>query len=161
MSLYGATPRLGKVTKGGNDIMSRHAGECFAEVVFESESGRYRCHWEQRRARKKPGEKLQTQKHKIADADSGTIIEDQIKKVSAVIEEKTGLDFDRFTRSVLLAQGDFDAFLKAEEGLHVGGTDVVCSPDGDTVEEGLCNPKPATCGPSLVHPRVSARMWGF
>lgn len=114
LALYGATPRLGKVTKGGNDIMSRHAGECFAEVVFESESGRYRCHWEQRRARKKPGEKLQTQKHEIADADSGKIIEDQIKKVSAVIEEKTGLDFDRFTRSVLLAQGDFDAFLKAE-----------------------------------------------
>ena len=31
-----------------------------------------------------------------------------------MIEEKTGMDFDRFTRSILLAQGGFDTFLKAD-----------------------------------------------
>lgn len=34
--------------------------------------------------------------------------------VSGVIEEKTGMDFDRFTRSILLAQGGFDTFLRAD-----------------------------------------------
>ena len=31
-----------------------------------------------------------------------------------MIEEKTGMDFERFTRSVLLAQGGFDTFLRAD-----------------------------------------------
>ena len=55
LALYGRTPRLNKVTKGGNEIMSRHTGECFAEVTFETQRGRYRCHWHQHRARRKPG----------------------------------------------------------------------------------------------------------
>ena len=43
LALYGATPRLGKVTKSDNEIMSRQKGECFAEVLFESQAGRFRC----------------------------------------------------------------------------------------------------------------------
>jgi len=67
LALYGATPRLGRITKSANEIMSRQTGECYAEVVFESQSGRYRCHWEQRKARKSPEGKLQDQEHNIAD----------------------------------------------------------------------------------------------
>ena len=36
LALYGATPRLDRVTKTTNEIMSRHTGECFAEVTFET-----------------------------------------------------------------------------------------------------------------------------
>ncbi len=114
LALYGATPRLGKITKNSNEIMSRQTGECYAEVVFESHAKRFRCHWEQRRARKKPDGKLQEQEHQIADAETGKIIESKKSKVVDVIEEKTGMDFDRFTRSILLAQGGFDTFLKAD-----------------------------------------------
>ena len=53
LALYGATPRLGKITKSGNEIMSRQTGECYAEVLFESQAGRFRCHWSQHRSRKK------------------------------------------------------------------------------------------------------------
>ena len=42
------------------------------------------------------------------------IIESQLRAVASTIEEKTGMDFDRFTRSILLAQGGFDTFLKAD-----------------------------------------------
>lgn len=59
LALYGRTPRLNKVTKSGNEIMSRQTGECFAEVTFETQTGRYRCHWSQHRARKKPAGELQ------------------------------------------------------------------------------------------------------
>jgi exonuclease SbcC len=58
LALYGETPRLGKITSSGNDILSRQTGECYAEVVFESQSGRYRCQWRQHRARKRPDGKL-------------------------------------------------------------------------------------------------------
>jgi len=114
LALYGATPRLGKITRSGNEIMSRQTGECYAEVVFESQAGRFRCHWEQRRSRKKADGALQIQEHQIADADTGKLIESKKSLVSGVIEEKTGMDFDRFTRSILLAQGSFDTFLKAD-----------------------------------------------
>ena len=114
LALYGATPRLGKITKSGNEIMSRQTGECYAEVLFESQAGRFRCHWEQRRARKKAEGSLQDQEHQIADDATGKPIETKKSLVGGIIEEKTGMDFDRFTRSILLAQGGFDTFLKAD-----------------------------------------------
>lgn len=116
LALYGRTPRLNKVTKSGNEIMSRQTGECFAEVIFESQMGRYLCHWSQHRARKKPGGELQPPRHEIADADSGQVLETKIFEVAKTIEKSTGMDFDRFTRSMLLAQGGFDSFLKADSG---------------------------------------------
>ena len=113
LALYGRTPRLNKVTKSGNEIMSRQTGDCFAEVTFETQAGRYRCHWSQHRARKKPNGELQPPKHEIANADSGEIIEAKIRGVAEQIEAATGMDFDRFSRSMLLAQGGFAAFLQA------------------------------------------------
>ena len=113
LALYGRTPRLNKVTKSGNEIMSRQTGECFAEVTFETQTGRFRCHWSQHRARKKPDGELQAPKHEIANADSGEISETKIRGVAYQIEAATGMNFDRFTRSMLLAQGSFAAFLQS------------------------------------------------
>ena len=113
LALYGRTPRLSKITKSSNEIMSRHSGECFAEITFETPAGQFRCHWSQHRARKKASGDLQSPKHEIADALSGHIIEAQIRKVAERIEAITGMDFERFTLSMLLAQGSFAAFLQA------------------------------------------------
>ena len=113
LALYGSTPRLNKVTKGGNEIMSRQTGECFAEVTFETGKGRYRCHWSQRRAHKKPDGELQQARHEIADAESGRVLESKINQVGEFIETVTGMDFGRFTQSMLLAQGGFAVFLQA------------------------------------------------
>ena len=114
LALYGRTPRLGKVTKSENEVLSRRTGECFAEVTFETQSGRYRCHWSQRRSRRRPDGELQAPKHEIARADSGEILDSRVKGVAEQIEAVTGMDFDRFTRSMLLAQGGFAAFLQAD-----------------------------------------------
>ena len=113
LALYGATPRLGKITKSSNEIISRHTGLCFAEVEFSTTKGTYRCHWSQHRSRNKANGELQQPKHEIADALSGTILESRIRNVAAKVEDVTGMDFDRFTRSTLLAQGGFAAFLQA------------------------------------------------
>ena len=114
LALYGRTPRLRNISKTSNEIMSRQTGECFAEVIFETNAGKYRCHWSQHRARKKAEGELQSPKHEIADVISGKIIEAKIRGVAEKIEKVTGMDFDRFTRSMLLAQGGFAAFLQAD-----------------------------------------------
>jgi exonuclease SbcC len=112
LALYGSTPRLGKVTQSGNEIMSRQTGECTAEVEFSTESGAYRCSWSQHRTRKKPGGLLQPPKRELSLL-TGQILADSVKEVEAKVEEITGMDAERFTRSMLLAQGKFDAFLQA------------------------------------------------
>jgi len=113
LGLYGRTPRLDKVTKTSNEIMSRQTGECFAEVTFETQKGRFRSHWSQRRAKKRPDGELQQAKHEVADADSEAVLESKINRVGDFIEKVTGMDFERFTRSMLLAQGGFAVFLQA------------------------------------------------
>ncbi len=114
LALFGQTVRLGRITKSGNEIMSRGTGECMAEIVFSCSKGTYRCTWYQHRARKKPDGNLAEAAHEISDYTSGTIIETKKSKVKDVIIEKTGMDFTQFTRSMLLAQGSFDTFLKAD-----------------------------------------------
>ena len=113
LALYGQTPRLDRITQGDNEIMSRQTGECFAEIDFETAKGRFRCHWSQHRSRRLADGQLQSPKHEIAEADSGIILESKLKAVAAKVEDVTGMDFDRFTRSMLLAQGGFAAFLQA------------------------------------------------
>jgi len=113
LALYGRTPRLGKVTKTNNHVMTRHTGECSAEVIFESQKGRFVCHWNQRRARNKPDGELQSPQHEISRADTMEILASKIGLVQEIVEEVTGMNYDQFTRSILLAQGGFAAFLQA------------------------------------------------
>lgn len=113
LALYGQTPRLGKITANSNELMSRHTGECSAEAVIAAGGRRYRVFWGQKRARGRAGGKLQAARHEIADADSGAILEDKLSRTPQAVEALTGLDFDRFVRAVLLAQGQFAAFLHA------------------------------------------------
>ncbi|MCD6534770.1 MAG: chromosome segregation protein SMC [Deltaproteobacteria bacterium] len=113
LALYGRTPRLKLISKNSNEIMSRQTGECFAEVTFATQAGQFRAHWSQHRARKKSDGNLAESKHEISELKSGRILESKKRNVAAAIEKKTGMDFDRFTRSMLLAQGGFAAFLQA------------------------------------------------
>jgi exonuclease SbcC len=112
LALYGSTPRLDKITSA-NEIMSRQTGECFSEVVFETPAGRFRCHWSQQRARKRVDGRLQDARHEISNADTGEVLHAKLKDVAAEVESVTGMDFTRFTRTMLLAQGGFAAFLQA------------------------------------------------
>lgn len=112
LALYGSTPRLDKITTA-NEIMSRRTGDCFAEVVFETPAGRFRCHWSQQRARKRVDGKLQDARHEISNADTGEVLHAKLKDVAAEVESVTGMDFTRFMRTMLLAQGGFAVFLQA------------------------------------------------
>ena len=109
-ALYGRTHRL----KNPNDLMSRHTGESLCEVEFEIKGKLYRSSWNQKRAFKKPDGKFQNAKMELYNITEEKLIATQ-KKVPAQIENLSGLDFDRFMQSMMLAQGSFDAFLKAKE----------------------------------------------
>ncbi len=113
LALYGRTPRLERIGKAGNETMSRHSGHCHAEITFSTRAGRYRSHWSQHRARRKAGGELQNPRHELANAASGEILATGLKDTAAAIEKLTGMDYQRFTRAMLLAQGDFAAFLRA------------------------------------------------
>ena len=113
LALYGRTPRLARINKNTNDIMSRHTGTCFAEATIAVHNRRYRCYWSQHRARGRADGELQNPKHEIADATSGQLLASSLKTTAAAIEQLTGMDYSRFTRAMLLAQGEFAAYLQA------------------------------------------------
>ncbi len=95
--------------------MTRGTGECYAEVEFEVGAQRWRCRWEQHRARNHPGGSLQAAERRLARADTGEVVAEQLRTVAEEIERIAGMTFEQFTRSVLLVQGRFDAFLKAPD----------------------------------------------
>ena len=59
IALYGKTPRLGDLTMGGNEAMSRETGILESEVTFLAKGVRYRAVFSQRRAREKADGRLQ------------------------------------------------------------------------------------------------------
>lgn len=111
LALYHETPRI-KPSPANNELMTRHSSECLAEVEFEVAGQGYRAFWSQRRARGQADGNLQPAKTELATLD-GRILAEKTTEKTKLIAQITGLDFGRFTKSMLLAQGGFAAFLNA------------------------------------------------
>lgn len=115
LALYGRIHR----NKDVKEVMSYGMTESLAEVEFETTKGTYRAKWTIWRARKKPDGNILGPDRQLAkwneEKKAFEIIAEKIREVDQLVEEVSGLDFDRFCRSVLLSQGDFAAFLKAGE----------------------------------------------
>ncbi|MEX5539224.1 AAA family ATPase [Pseudomonas poae] len=129
LALFGAVPRLGdtgqaKMPDADTDIsigdprtlIRRGTGGGYAEVDFVGVNGRrYRARWEANRARDKASGKLQNSRQSLLDLDSDQVLASQKTEYKTQLELALGLNFEQFTRAVLLAQSEFSAFLKAND----------------------------------------------
>ena len=118
LALYGKAARYGKLANPEH-MMSRHCGECSAEVAFEVPSGAFRAVWQRHRSRNDPNGVLQPPKRYIYDG-AGQSLTRGTKEAERMIEDLIGLDYSRFLRSALLAQGEFARFLKADPDDRAG-----------------------------------------
>ena len=132
LALYDDTPRSGGAQQtekiadpGGGEplsagdtrnVLRRGTAGGFAEADFIGLDGRsYRARWEVRRARGKADGKLQAVERRLDLLDGGQPVASGRNPVKEAVERVTGFTFEQFKRTVLLAQGEFDAFLQAKE----------------------------------------------
>ena len=126
LALYDRAPRLlgarevaiGENETHGQDprsIMRRGSAESMAEVdIVARDRETYRATWESWRAYRRTDGRLQAQRLSLVHLPTGRELTGATKtETLANIQDLVGLSFDEFRRAVLLAQGDFSAFLNA------------------------------------------------
>ncbi|MCA0974919.1 AAA family ATPase [Halomonas denitrificans] len=132
LALFGNTPRLRGapsrdshlddqdgsriLTSDPRSLLRRGAASGYAEVDFIGRDGRrYRARWAVRRARDKATGKLQAVEQSLQDLEDERLLTAQKREFAELLPDRLGLNFDQFTRAVLLAQSEFAAFLKADD----------------------------------------------
>ena len=131
LALYDTTPRfrrgsgairskdVGNNTISQNDpknILRRGASQGYAAVEFSAVDGKiYSAKWSVRRARNSVKGALQDVEYSVFNITDKCELKGTKTELKRVVEVLVGLNFEQFTRAVLLAQGDFAAFLMADK----------------------------------------------
>jgi DNA repair protein SbcC/Rad50 len=109
LGLYGETARL---RSSETCLLNLQGNESYAEVTFSVMDHRYCSRWSVQKTGNNPDPPEMSLFSLNGDK---TLLESRSIPVRNHIAELTGLDFKRFCRSILLAQGEFSAFLNALE----------------------------------------------
>jgi exonuclease SbcC len=114
LAMYGRVCRKSRP----EEVLSHGAEDAMAECEFEAGGRVIKCQWRCWLPRSKKENPPPKTERSVAEWDAGkqeflVVAERKVTEVNAFVEAVSGLDFERFTRSALLAQGDFAAFLKA------------------------------------------------
>ena len=130
LALYNTTPRMtgiegAKVTDTGKEqiqqgdrrqILRRGTTEAYAAVEFIAIDGKsYRSVWRVWRANNKVNGKLQPTELRVYDLATQSPLTNGIGEAESKLIQLTGLNYNQFTRTVMLAQNDFARFLKARK----------------------------------------------
>lgn len=103
-------------TNDVRSILRKGTSAGYAEVDFIGKDKQsYRARWEVTKARGKVDGRLQEQVIRLTNIATGQIVGQGKKNTLETISDLIDLSFEQFRRSVLLAQGDFAAFLKAKK----------------------------------------------
>jgi len=130
LALYGKTPRYlqakeigieirdvqGSTLNQGDvrSILRDGTADGFAQVDFVgTDTQHYRATWSVRRARNMADGNMQLDNVTLKNINTNTDIPGKKQEILNGVARLVGLNFEQFTRSVLLAQGDFTAFMKA------------------------------------------------
>ncbi|MEH3114632.1 AAA family ATPase [Pedobacter terrae] len=130
LALYGKTPRYLQARETGIEIkdvqgstlsqgdvrgiLRDGTADGFAEVDFRGIDGQnYRATWSVRRARNRADGSMQSDAVTLKNISNHVDLPGRKAETYSEIARLVGLNFEQFTRSVLLAQGDFTAFMKA------------------------------------------------
>lgn len=120
LALYGKTPRTTSVSEGSKAepffFLTKGRDDCYAQAVFDVRGQYYLSRWSV--AKKRRAEGFQQPKAELAaldgpDDSEGRVLAEKINDWRAAVEKILGMDFEAFTRCVLLAQGAFTSFLRA------------------------------------------------
>jgi DNA repair protein SbcC/Rad50 len=106
-ALYGRTPRIGD--KAGSDLISQGLERMRVLLEFKAGKKDYRL---LRTLKRGSSAKLQLEvRNSTGDWDA---ISNKVFEVRQKVEEILGVDFDGFTKSIVLPQGEFDKFLRGD-----------------------------------------------
>ena len=127
IALYEKSPRLEDIRNSNaiennlqennpRTILRRGSSEGYAEVDFMAVDGyEYRVRWSISRTRNNPNGNFRPTSYDLHNLSTGEHQALTATDHKREIPLLTGLTYEQFTRAVLLAQGKFSAFLKADE----------------------------------------------
>lgn len=116
LAIYAKVPRLEDANFNNSDmdsIMRRGSNHCYARVTFATGNKRYRASWKTSRTRT-GSLSTPTQTLEELSPTPHTLYQRVGVSTQREIAEITGLTYEQFTRTVLLAQNSFANFLKAD-----------------------------------------------
>jgi len=113
LGLYGETFRFDRPAE---HVMTKLTTESFAEVEFLLGDDKFKASWRVSRLNDEvDGELLAPEMQLTQLNGSEQVLEQSCQKVREKMAELTGMDFHKFSKSMVLSQGDFAAFLNALE----------------------------------------------
>lgn len=116
IALYHKVPRFNQShIKGGlSDVISYGAAEAMSRVTFIAQETRYESFWAMR-VKQNNGKVLANPQEtvRLKNLDTDEILFERKRNYEKEIEQVTQLNYQQFLRSMMLAQGEFAAFLSA------------------------------------------------
>lgn len=111
LSLYGETFRF---DKPAGHVMTKQTTECYAQIEFALGEDKFRSSWQVKTDASLDYALPVVPNMQLSRLNGHEeILADTPNQVRLRIAELTGMDFHRFTKSIVLPQGDFAAFLNA------------------------------------------------
>ena len=114
LAIYNQVPRLTKISKDsiekGGLILTKNERDCFTEVKYSCRSGVFTSRWSISKTRK--GETFREYEMQVFD-EQGLPLTERKSEVPGKNSSLIGLDYDQFSKSILLSQGEFAKFLKS------------------------------------------------